>query len=113
VPKVEELAYHGTTKQAAAAIQKEGFDLTRSADGTVWLTSNPNIGEVAATGKGGIVSRSVSGLKLGGWDEADKYSTDELIAKGYDGLRLKDGEEITYQIFNPEKLQMPKPKATK
>ena len=107
VPKPDELAYHGTTKQAAAAIEREGFDLTRAADGTVWLTSNPNIGEVAATGKGGMVSRSVSGLKLGGWDEMDKYSTDELIAKGYDGLRLKDGDEITYQIFNPEKLKVP------
>lgn len=107
VPKADELAYHGTTKQAAAAIEREGFDLTRAADGTVWLTSNPNIGEVAATGKGGMVSRSVSGLKLGGWDEMDKYSTDELIAKGYDGLRLKDGDEITYQIFNPEKLKVP------
>lgn len=107
VPKADELAYHGTTKQAAAAIEREGFDLTRAADGTVWLTSNPNIGEVAATGKGGMVSRSVSGLKLGGWDEMDKYSTDELIAKGYDGLRLKDSDEITYQIFNPEKLKVP------
>jgi hypothetical protein len=106
--KAEELAYHGTTKEAAAAIQKEGFDLTRAADGTVWFTSNPNIGEVAATGKGGVVSRSVSGLKLGGWDEMDKYSTDQLISMGYDGLKLKDGEDITYQIFNPEKLQMPK-----
>ena len=107
VPKPDELAYHGTTKRAAAAIEREGFDLTRAADGTVWFTSNPNIGEVAATGKGGVVSRSVSGLKLGGWDEMDKYSTDELIAKGYDGLRLKDGDEITYQIFNPEKLKVP------
>lgn len=111
VPKPDELAYHGTTKQAAAAIEREGFDLTRAADGTVWFTSNPNIGEVAATGKGGIVARSVSGLKLGGWDEMDKYSTDELIAKGYDGLRLKDGDEITYQIFNPEKLKVPTKKA--
>jgi hypothetical protein len=99
--------YHGTTPEAAKAIEAGGFDLSKSADGSVWFTSNPDIGEVAATGKGGIVSRTFNEgeLKLGGWEEADKYSTDELIAQGYDGLRLEDDGEITYQIFKPEKLR--------
>ena len=101
--------YHGTTSQAAKAIEKSGFDLTKSADGTAWFTSNPNIGEVAASGKGGIVQRSVdtSKMKLGGWDEADKYSTDELINMGFDGLKLTDNGESTYQIFNTDKLSKP------
>ena len=43
-------------------------------------------------------------MKLGGWSETDKYSTDELINMGYDGLMLKDGDAVTYQIFNPQKL---------
>jgi hypothetical protein len=99
--------YHGTTAKAAAAIDNAGFDLSKSADGTVWFTSNPDIGEVAASGKGAIVARRVdeSSLKLGGWDEADKYSTDQLIQMGYDGLRLEDAGETTYQIFHPEKLE--------
>jgi hypothetical protein len=99
--------YHGTTPQAAKAIEKSGFDINKSADGTIWFTSNPNIGEVAASGKGGVVKRMMdtSKMKLGGWEQADKYSTNELMNMGYDGLMLKDKSGITYQIFNPEKLK--------
>lgn len=100
-----EFLYHGTTPEAAKAIEKSGFDLAKSADGTIWFTSNPKIGEVGATGKGGIVKRKLDNkLKLGGWEETDKYSTDELLNMGYDGLKLKDSEGTVYQIFNPEKL---------
>lgn len=100
-----EFLYHGTTPEAAKAIEKSGFDLTKSADGTIWFTSNPKIGDVGATGKGGIVKRKLDNkLKLGGWEETDKYSTDELLNMGYDGLKLKDSEGTVYQIFNPEKL---------
>lgn len=98
--------YHGTSPVAAKAIEKSGFDINKAADGTVWFTSNPNIGEVAASNKGAIVKRLLdkNKMKLGGWAETDKYSTDELINMGYDGLMLKDGNQITYQIFNPQKL---------
>jgi len=98
--------YHGTSPQAAKAIEKSGFDIKKSADGTVWFTSNPNIGEVAASNKGAVVKRLLdkNKMKLGGWAETDKYSTNELINMGYDGLMLKDGDTVTYQIFNPEKL---------
>lgn len=104
-----EKIYHGTSPQAARQIEKAGFDINKSADGTVWFTSNPQIGEVAATGKGAVVERlaDLNKLKLGGWKETDKYSVDELIQQGYDGLRLVDGKEVTYQIFNPEKLRKP------
>jgi hypothetical protein len=102
-----EYLYHGTTPQAAKAIEKAGFDINKSADGTIWFTSNPNIGEVSATGSGAVIKRMLdkSKMKLGGWDETDKYSTDQLINMGYDGLALKDKGVTTYQIFNPEKLK--------
>jgi len=98
--------YHGTSPAAAKAIEKSGFDINKAADGTVWFTSNPNIGEVAASNKGAVVKRLLdkNNMKLGGWAETDKYSTDELINMGYDGLMLKDGDAVTYQIFNPQKL---------
>ena len=104
-----ERLYHGTSPAAAKQIERSGFDINKSADGTVWFTSNPQIGEVAATNKGAVVERlaDLNKLKLGGWKETDKYSVDELIQQGYDGLRLVDGNEITYQIFNPEKLRKP------
>ena len=100
-----EAIYHGTSPQAAKAIEKSGFDLSKSADGTMWFTSNPQIGEVAASNKGAIIQRKLpKDMKLGGWDEMDKYSTDELLNLGYHGLRLTDDGVTTYQIFNPEKL---------
>lgn len=99
--------YHGTTPEAARNIETNGFDLSKSADGSAWFTINPNIGEVAATGKGGVVQRTIdeNRLKLGGWNESDKYSTDQLLQQGYDGLKfVDDGADTHYQIFNPEKL---------
>ena len=99
--------YHGTTAGAARNIDANGFDLSKSADGSAWFTSNPNIGEVAASGKGGIIQRYIdeNRLKLGGWDETDRFSSDQLVQQGYDGLKFVDeGEPTTYQIFNPEKL---------
>jgi len=96
--------YHGTDKIF------DNFDIKKSADGTVWFTDNKSAiqnGTVAASGKGKIVTRFINenDLKLGGWKEADKYSTDELINQGYDGLKLVDDGETTYQIFYPEKLK--------
>jgi hypothetical protein len=95
--------YHGTDKAF------DEFDLKKSADGTIWFSDNKEMiesGQVAASGKGRIVERRIdeSKLKLGGWEEADKYSTDQLINMGYDGLKLVDEGETTYQIFHPEKL---------
>jgi hypothetical protein len=105
--------YHGTSAQAAKVIAKAGFDVSSAADGTIWFTTDKSSiesGNVAATGKGAIVERLLDEkkLKLGGWNETDKFSTDQLIAQGYDGLRLEDGGEVTFQIFFPEKLVAPK-----
>lgn len=96
--------YHGTDKLF------NEFDIKKSADGTIWFTDNKSKiegGEVSATGKGQIITRFINEnkLKLGNYDDADKYSTDELINMGYDGLKLVDKDQTTYQIFNPEKLQ--------
>jgi hypothetical protein len=101
--------YHGTSPEAAKAIQKKGFDLSKSADGSIWFTTDPNIGEVAATGKGGIIKSVIdeNKIKLGGYDEADKYFTDQLISQGYQGLKFPNaaGEFTHYTIFDPETLK--------
>ncbi len=106
----QKVLYHGTTPEAAKIIEKKGFDIKKSADGSIWFTDNLakiEGGEVAAAGKGGVIKRIIdeSKLKLGGWAETDKYGMDELINMGYDGLKLPDKGEITYQIFNPNKLK--------
>src|ERR1019366_3572436 len=102
--------FHGTTADIAKEIESKGFDVEKGADGTMWFTNNKSKiekGEVGASVKGGIVERTIdeSGLKLGGYDEQDKYSTGELINMGYDGLKLVDKDEVTYQIFEPNKLK--------
>jgi len=101
--------YHGTSPNIANIIDKTGFDVSKSADGTIWFTTDPNIGEVTATGKGGKVTRVLPDdyLNLAGWDEVDKYSIDELINLGYDGVKYPNVEDgfAHYQIFHPEKLK--------
>ena len=96
--------YHGTGEKF------DVFDLEKMADGTVWFTDNKSkieAGEVGASSKGEIMERIIdeNNLNFGGWEEQDKYSVDELISKGYDGLKLEEDGEVTYQIFYPEKLQ--------
>ena len=98
--------YHGTDKIF------DDFDITKSADGSIWFTDNKSKienGEVAASGKGRVMERVIdeNNLKLGGWEENDKFTQQQLIEQGYDGLKLPDQEETTYQIFNPEKLSVP------
>jgi len=107
-PAKIETMYHGTTPEAAKQIEAKGFDVKKSADGSIWFTSDPAIGDVAATGQGGIVKRILpKNLKLGSYDEGDKYFIDELINQGYHGMKYPNaqGEFTHYQIFNPEMLR--------
>lgn len=95
--------YHGTDKIF------KNFDVKKSATGSIWFTDNKKkieAGEVGASGKGRIIKRFIDDnkLKLAGWKEYDKYTTDELIQMGYDGVKLKDKDQTTYSIFFPEKL---------
>lgn len=104
--------FHGTSQKAADAIAQAGFDVNRAADGTIWFTTNRaqiEGGKVAASGAGVVIERLLDErtLKLGGWAETDRYSTDELMQLGFDGLRLPGDGEVTFQIFYPEKLIAP------
>lgn len=101
--------YHGTSPEAAASIARRGFNVNKSADGSIWFTENPNIGEVSATGKGAVVKRILDEdkLKLATPEQADKYFIDQLISEGYAGVKYPGygAEGFThYQIFDPKKL---------
>jgi hypothetical protein len=99
--------YHGTSSDAAQAIDQFGFDLGKTADGSAWFTTNPDIGEVAATGQGGIVKRQIddSQLKLASYAETDKYTNGQLQDMGYDGAYYPDQDGGTqYEIWNQDKL---------
>ena len=103
--------FHGTSSDAARAIDQFGFDLGKTADGSAWFTANPNIGEVAATGQGAVVKRQIddSQLKLASYAETDKYTNGQLQDMGYDGAYYPDQDGGTqYEIWNQDKLnQLP------
>ncbi|CAB4124954.1 hypothetical protein UFOVP66_45 [uncultured Caudovirales phage] len=90
--------YHSTAKAFST------FDQNKTADGNFWFTSDKaklENREAGAAGYGVIMPFYLSAQKLAGWAEYDKYSVDELIAQGYDGIRLDD----TYVIFDPTKIK--------
>ena len=103
VPKKKTI-YHGTPDKF------DDFDIDKTMDGTIWFSDTRELiedGLVGASGKSTHIMERVideSKLKLGGWDEIDIYSVDELINMGYDGMKYVDDGSVTYQIFFPEKL---------
>ena len=105
---VDNPVYHGTDAKAFEAIQKNGFDIGKTADGGVWFTTNKGLidgGEVGAAGNGKVIQAYIKGKKWAGWDEADNFGTDELIQKGYDGLKLVEDGQTTYKVFDPKNIR--------
>ena len=95
--------YHGTSDLF------DDFDVSKSADGSIWFTDNKSkilSGDVGASTNGNVMERIIDEdkLKLATWDDTDKYSTGQLIDQGFDGVKMVEDGENTYQIFNPEKL---------
>ena len=89
----------------------DDFDVTKSADGSIWFSDDlekVSGGYEGATGSKRVVEKIIdeNNLKLAGWDESDKYLNDQLIQMGYDGIKYEDaGSDTVYQIFNPDKLK--------
>jgi len=104
-PKI--VLFHGTDQKF------DQFDIEKSAGGGIWFTdkkSSIEAGEVGAAGTGRVIDARVrKGLKFAGWDEYDKFSTDELINQGFGGVRLPDGDEITYAIFDTKDIAIIEP----
>jgi hypothetical protein len=95
--------YHGT------AVDFKEFDPDRSFGSQFWSTTDKaaiEAGEVGAAGRGVIKEMFQRIKNPAGWAEYDKYSTDELIARGYDGLALPDADgQITYVAFEPNQYR--------
>ncbi len=116
----------GTTAERMARAAEQGYDLSRPvyhstatdfdafdpdrAIGTqFWSTTDKaaaEAGDVGAQGRGVIKEMYHRIQNPAGWDEYDKYSIDELIARGYDGLALPDANgHITYNAFSPNQYR--------
>lgn len=115
--------YHGT------GAKFDELDWRKTSDGSIWFTNNKEAiegGLVGASSKGRILERILdeNKVKLISSDEADKLLDDQIIQKGYDGIKFDADPELGtyYRIFNPEKLgkvkssietKVPKPEAIK
>ena len=49
-----------------------------------------------------------SKARLASYDDIDKYSTGKLENMGYDGVRMIDGDNVSYQIWNTDILKRTK-----
>lgn len=103
-----QVVYHGTDKMFSRVNMKKG------AQGLFWFTSDKSSierGEVGASGKGKIIEMYASIKNPAGWKEYDKFGIGELIARGYDGAILPDGDgSFTGFIFEPNQVKSVKNK---
>jgi hypothetical protein len=97
------VVYHGTDKQFTS------FDPEKSIGGQNWFTSDKSAieaGEVGAQGKGIIMETYLNIEKPASWAEYDKFTIDELIGRGYDGLILPESDgTATYVTYSPEQIK--------
>jgi len=86
------------------------FDPEKSIGGQLWFTSDAakaKAGYDGATGRGRVVTANVDIRNPAGWDEYDKLGIDELMGRGYDGLKLVEADgEINYVAFFPEQVKI-------
>ena len=92
------VVYHGTQKAFNT------FDGNKTMDGAFWFTQDKSAidkGETGAAASGETIPVYLAAKKLAGWDEYEKYTHDQLIAQGYDGVKLDND----YIIFNPTQIK--------
>jgi hypothetical protein len=86
------------------------FDSEKGIGGQLWFTSSADkakAGYDGAAGSGRTITASVDIRNPAGWDEYDKFGTDELMGRGYDGLKLEGSDgEVTYVAFFPEQVRV-------
>lgn len=86
---VDNPVYHGT------ATDFSEFDPERSIGTQYWSTNDKaaiESGDVGAQGNGVIKELYHRVQNPAGWDEYDKFGIDELISRGYDGVKLPESD---------------------
>jgi hypothetical protein len=85
------------------------FDPSLGIGGQMWFTSRQDLAEAGYDGaKGGrLVHAQIDLRNPAGREEYERYSLDELMGMGYDGIQLKDkGDEIVSVAFFPEQVRV-------
>ena len=92
------VVYHGTGKAF------DTFDKAKTMDSAFWFTSDLSAlesGEVGAADTGAVMPVYLSAKNLAGWDEYESQTYDQLIASGFDGIKLDDD----FIVFEPEQIK--------
>lgn len=100
---VDTPVYHGTD------VDFDEFDPDRAIGTQFWSTTDRasvENGEVGAAGQGVIKEMYSNIQNPAGWEEYDKFGIGELIARGYDGVKLPDGNGgFTINAFSPNQYR--------
>ena len=92
------VVYHGTGKKF------NKFNKSKTVDSAFWFTSSERkllSGEAGAAGSGDIIPVYLYARNLAGWEEYEKWTYDEIISAGYDGIQLDDD----YIVFEPNQIK--------
>lgn len=96
-------AYHSTDTNISAV------DNDRLIGGQFWSTDDVdaiNRGEVGAAGRGVVLPLQIRQQNPAGWRQYDQLGVDELMGRGYDGLRLPESDGTnTFVTFDPEQVR--------
>jgi GNAT superfamily N-acetyltransferase len=96
-------AYHSTDTNISAV------DNDRLIGGQFWSTNDVdaiNRGEVGAAGRGVVLPLQIRQQNPAGWRQYDQLGVDELMGRGYDGLRLPESDGTsTFVTFDPEQVR--------
>lgn len=92
------VVYHGTRKPFTE------FKRDYSAQGVFWFSDSKEdvrSGEAGALSSKEIIPVYLSAKKLAGWDEYEKFFLQELVEKGYEGVKLDNN----YIVFEPNQIK--------
>lgn len=93
------LVYHFTGEQF------DEFDLSKTADRTIWFTTKETPEGLAATGSSIRMERGLQPKKVAGWDQYDNKSLSELENEGYDLVELPDDGYTDYIVLDTSILK--------
>ncbi|MBF0260118.1 MAG: hypothetical protein HQK62_15040, partial [Desulfamplus sp.] len=92
------VVYHGTEKAFNI------FNKDKTQDSLFWFTVDKEAlesGDVGAASVKTIIPVYLSIQKMAGWDEYDSMTIDQIIADGFDGIKLDND----YIVFSPEQIK--------
>ena len=93
------IAYHGTNDRF------DSFDPSKTADSVFWFSTDKDYilrGDSGAAGTKYVMKCLLNLHNTAGWDEFERLSIDQLIAEGYDSVKLDDD----YIVFEPSDIKV-------